>query len=91
MLNESFDDCLKKLSDLLGPNIMRGRVEQSHSRYITILDDALNPSHGGAFDGRYPVPSVITSIRPSTAVSIPTTMNKQPSLGGTPTGSPVKN
>ena len=84
-------DCLKKLSDLLGPNIMRGRVEQSHSRYITILDDALNPGHGGAFDGRYPVPSMITSIRPSTAVSIPTTMNKQPSLGGTPTGSPVKN
>jgi len=67
----------------LGPNIFRGRVEQYHPKYLTILDSALEepegllfaaPVHGGAHGGG----------------SAPIAIEKPyaPTLGGTPTGSP---
>ena len=80
--------CLKELSGLVGPNIMRGRVEQFHSRYLSILDDAM------ASDIRpnVPEPCFVPGMKPSPVPSVsrpmPISSSKQPSLGGTPTGSP---
>ena len=78
-------NCLKNLSDILGPNIMRGRVEQFHPRYLTVLDAAITsfqgPNMGEAHGTKF------TPI--SMSIPIPIS-NKQPSLGGTPTGSPIK-
>jgi len=79
-------NCLKRLSDILGPNIMRGRVEQFHPRYLTILDEALASCQGPNIGDGFPVSRLNQT---SMSNSIPIT-NKQPSLGGTPTGSPMK-
>ena len=83
-------NCLKKLSDLIGPNIMRGRVEQFHSRYLNILDDALNSTQGPNMAGMFSTSVINKSIIPNASTPIPISSDKQPSLGGTPTGSPIK-
>ena len=78
-------NCLKNLSDILGPNIMRGRVEQFHPRYLTVLDAAIT-----SFQGPHMKEANGAKLMPvSMSILIPIS-NKQPSLGGTPTGSPIK-
>merc|ERR1711997_715582 len=47
-------NCLMKISDILGPNIMRGRVEQFHPRYLNILDTAMTLTHAPNIDQGFP-------------------------------------
>ena len=64
--------CVSSLSDLIGRNIFRGRVEQYNPRYLNLLDSCLVDSY---IPGRsIPVPM--------------DTSERRPSLGGTPTNSP---
>ena len=37
-------ECLHSLSELIGPNILHGRVEQYNFRYVKLLEDALRDS-----------------------------------------------
>ena len=70
-------DCLQTLSRILGPNILRGRVEN--------LDPALLPLHDRAMSG---CPAQATLSRPVAAsqpIGIPRVNScDSPSLGGTP-------
>ena len=79
--------CLNELKTLLGPNIMRGRVEQHNPRYLNILDNAMDLGH-----------HYVPARSPNTGVNFtgeemsrttPMQIHKEPSLGGTPTGSPM--
>jgi hypothetical protein len=70
--------CLKSLAQFLGPNILKGRVEQHNPRFIPLLEESLDPASSGAF---MPFPL-------GTPMDMPTSSPPQPSLGGTPTGSP---
>ena len=83
-------NCLKSLSELLGPNILRGRVEQFHPRFLNILDDAMASGNVPNMTGDSTL-KVNNHLMSSTSIPMPILTNKQPSLGGTPTGSPVKN
>ena len=76
-------DCLRFLADFLGVNILKGRVEQYNPNFIPMLNQVLDSTgffHGGdirnpTMTGRAAMPMMIPKAG-------------QPSLGGTPTGSP---
>lgn len=74
------------LSGYLGPNILRGRVEQYGARYLTSLDKCLDSEGGGVMSTE---PMDVDPIpMGSMAMAIPTRRrdnDQQPHLGGTPT------
>ncbi len=82
------EQCLIRLSKFLGPNILLGRVEQYNPRYVPMLE-SVQRSPGGPPSpfGKLPShsPSAMTSPM---SIPIPNARSGQPSLGGTPTGSP---
>ena len=83
--------CIKEFCVLLGPNIMRGRIKQFNSKYLNILDDAIsfcdssnlmpNSSYNPGLKGTPAIQDVASPMNISSS--------NQPSLGGTPTGSPI--
>ena len=68
-------------ANFMGPNIFRGRVEQYHPKYLTILDSALEEQEGSF------IAAMPGTGHPATA-PIPIEKPYAPALGGTPTGSP---
>ena len=74
--------CLAFLSDFVGPNILRGRVEQYNPRYVSLLDGNSIPFTTAAIPAR-------PLVAPPSTLPIPMdTKERRPSLGGTPTNSP---
>jgi len=90
------EECLKSLSKLLGPNILRGRVENYNPGFIAVHERVLNgpgmgpvgfpsrspPSSPDNSPGIFPGSTFNSSSRP---VGIPGGAQRAPSLGGTPT------
>ena len=72
-------DCLAVLSKVLGPNILRGRVENFNPNYVKYLDSLAPPSLGQFGSITIPVGHV-----PSPVMSIPGRPGHNFSLGGTP-------
>ncbi len=82
------EQCLRFLSSHLGPNILRGRVEQVHPRYLATLDQILDDDGGVPMDCSPSFSSSSSSSSSSAPVGIPMPSrpgNYAPSLGGTPT------
>ena len=80
------EECLHSLSKLLGPNILRGRVENYNPGFVTMLDRVLS-GQGGLDPARFPPRSPENtpgSFPGSTYNSSPMGI-RIPSLGGTPT------
>ena len=96
LASSAAEQCLSRLSEFLGPNILRGRIEQYNPRYLALLDakggfdsmamaSGFNPIMAGAEAPFSPPPYGVT-YRPG--ASAPMAIPTKPSLGGTPTGSP---
>ena len=61
---------------------MKGRVENYNPRFLTLLDECMG--NGPSMMELDPHPGPPRSL----AIPVPSNNNAQPSLGGTPTGSP---
>jgi len=89
------EQCLITLSTKLGPNILKGRIENYNSRYLQVYNQRVcAPGLGAGPSMRGPAspalrPSSAGDVTQTSAMSIPqrqgTSGNYQPSLGGTPT------
>lgn len=89
------EQCLITLSTKLGPNILKGRIENYNSRYIQVYNQRISAlGQGPGSVVRVPAspgfrPSSAGAASQTSAISIPqrqgSTGNYQPSLGGTPT------
>jgi len=78
-------DCFRLLADFLGINILRGRVEQYNPNYSRQLEAILQNSPNRGPMASFSSNSMQTGAS-SAAIMIP--RPSQPSLGGTPKGSP---
>jgi len=88
------EECLKSLSKLLGPNILRGRVENYNQGFVSLHDRVVNgpgicmkgePSRFPPKSPEYTPGSFPGSTYNSSAMEIPGGNQRIPSLGGTPT------
>lgn len=88
------EECLISLSKLLGPNILRGRVENYNPGFVSLLDRMVNgPGIGMRGEpSRFPPKSPENtpgsfpgSTYNSSPMEIPGGNQRMPSLGGTPT------
>jgi len=82
-------DCFRQLAEFLGINILRGRVEQYNPNYSRQLEAILQDTSGHFTGSGHGNPMMMShpSTPPSSgAIMIP--RPSQPSLGGTPKGSP---
>jgi len=91
----SAEQCLQALSTRLGPNILKGRIENYNPKYLQIYNQKIMPGGGGGGVGvKVPGgPPGAMAVRPgpggmpSAAVSIPGSgrQGTEARLGGTPT------
>jgi len=86
-------DCFRNLADFLGINILRGRVEQYNPNYSRQLEAILQeiPFQGGGGHGFSPMsttPPLMQTSNQTNTVVVMIPRPSQPSLGGTPEGSP---
>jgi len=88
------EECLHSLSRLLGPNILRGRVENYNPGFISVHDRVVNGPGVGMCGQRSIFPprspentpgSFPGSTYNSSPMAIPGSNQRIPSLGGTPT------
>jgi len=90
------EECINSLSKLLGPNILRGRVENYNQGFVNALDKVVNgPGIGSSGQpSRFPPrsPEITPGSFPgstfnssSSPMGIPAGSQRAPSLGGTPT------